>query len=138
MSAQDPDVVGLKRLRDRHEMATPGPWEAQDGNSHRRIGTRGRDGNVIRPAKYSHADPHWLTLDGDQIWPDLMLIVEMRNALPGLLDEIEALRAERDAANERSRERWFRNRELESALHVARATIRTLEDSDYRKGRNQS
>lgn len=90
----------VERLREREAMATPGPWELQDGNSHRRIGVPGKDGSVCRPAKYSEREPHWLTLDGERVYADLMLAVEARNALPELLDRIQADAARLEKARE--------------------------------------
>ena len=79
----------IERLRQRLAMATATPWELQDGCSWRRIGTQGRDGNVLCPTN-SLTDNHVdLTAGrGESVYANLALAVEAVNALPHLLDRI--------------------------------------------------
>lgn len=72
-------LVDVKRLRELETLATPGPWEAEEltawgmpmGMSTLRIG-----------GEAAPVHDH-----------DAILIAEIRNALPGLLDEVDRLRA---------------------------------------------
>lgn len=80
----------IASLRELLARATPGPWQLQDGCSWRRIGTAGRDGNVLCPSTYSRDDNHPdLTAGkGEDLYANLRLIVAAVNALPTLLDTL--------------------------------------------------
>ncbi|MDY1084386.1 ead/Ea22-like family protein [Pseudomonas aeruginosa] len=85
------DHAELRRLA---KAATPGPWRVQTGCSWRRIGTDSGDGDVLRPCTHPN--------DG---WPDIVAPAEnlkyIASANPktilALLDEIDGLKAEKEA-----------------------------------------
>jgi hypothetical protein len=101
----DDDLTELRRL---HEAATPRPWRAHDTwldhGAHTAVVFRGDQntpaGTPVRVA--------WLPTfeDGEgwgterNCWNDADLIVAMRNALPGLLAEVERLRAAAPASED--------------------------------------
>ncbi len=87
-------VDELERL---DRMATEGPWELQDGCSWRRIGTPGKDGNVLCPSTYSSTDKHPdLTAGrGEDLYANLKLIIALRNNLPDILASLRS----REASN---------------------------------------
>jgi len=42
----------IAEIRKRLAEASPGPWELQDSNSWRRIGSHWGDGNILRPTNH--------------------------------------------------------------------------------------
>jgi hypothetical protein len=88
------DKERLEELKKLCEDATPGPWEVHDSCSWRRIGTPGRDGNILCPE--NHPVDHHPDLRCDE--DDLAFIAASRTALPELIAEVEFLtRVARDA-----------------------------------------
>lgn len=75
------DQIDIERLRELLAKATPEPWETHPGGSMVWDGSK-----LIIPVVYLS---------------DGALIVELRNQAPALLDELERLKTERDALQER-------------------------------------
>lgn len=86
-----------RELRELAEKATPGPWEIWTSNSFRRItgapinSRVARDGGVLSAIVCRDGHPD---LDGQNRDADLAFIAASRTAVPELLDENDALRAE--------------------------------------------
>lgn len=83
-------MIDVSALRALLAAATPGPWTEDDGSLY-----GPNDGAVAHIAR--HASMHTVMATGED-WShaDAALIAAAVNALPALLDELEALRAERD------------------------------------------
>lgn len=96
------------RLRALYEAATPGPWYVPRGKGCRKI--RGPK----KPGRQSQGSDIGYTvgLADDRLdAANAMLIAETHNALPALLDEVDALRAVAEAAKATGPEgHWHRAR----------------------------
>lgn len=74
-------------LRKLEQAATKGPWNFANSNSMRRIGSEGRDGNVVSGCRTSDGANDVQMRDEDGV-----LIPAARNSLADLLDDVEELR----------------------------------------------
>lgn len=84
----------LAELRSIERAATPGPWRS----SHKTAFDTPIDAADLSGPE--QADRKWCGAPGRYVKADADLIAEARNALPHLLDELEAARAKLDAINE--------------------------------------
>lgn len=108
-------MIDVAKLRALLAAATPGPWTEDDGSLY-----GPNDGAVAHIAR--HASMHTVLATGED-WKhaDAALIAAAVNALPGLLDQLEALRAERDRMSTQAAER-------ERHLSWHRSTCASLND----------
>lgn len=75
-----PSSQQVEALRELSERATLGEWQVQDGCSWRRIGTRGRDGNVLCPTNhYRDHHPDLAAGKGENAGANLAFIVACVN-----------------------------------------------------------
>ena len=99
----DGKMVDLDRLQALHEAATPGPW-ARRGDVSIKADPNGFSDVLIpgpvRCGRYCLGGSSDIEVESS----DLDLIVAMRNALPALLAEVRALRAERERTEAALRE----------------------------------
>jgi hypothetical protein len=84
----------IDEIRKRLDAATPGPWEIHDSCSWRRIGTPGRDGNIVCPTNHP-VDRHPDLLAK---LADLSLIANAPSDLAFLLAEVERYKKALDEA----------------------------------------
>lgn len=107
-------TVDTQKLRELLAKATPGQLIMATSNSWRRIVTLMRSIPVCVPYAQHDGHPDLHFPNGGPAGPDATLLLEARNALPALLDEIDRLRADRDA--------------LKQAFEDANETLATIGD----------
>ncbi len=96
-------TIDTQKLREFIRRAVPLPWTLATSNSWRRI--LSRDGAAVcSPCNQPDGHPD-LHFPGDAEGPTAQLLIEAANALPALLDHIEAQRAEIDRYR-RAAGRW--------------------------------
>lgn len=87
-------TVDTQKLRELQARATPGPLILATSNSWRRIVSFLGSKPVCVPCTQPDGHPDLHFPNGGAEGPDAALLIESRNALPALLDEIDRLRAE--------------------------------------------
>lgn len=114
----------LERLA---EKATPGEWEVQDGCSWRRVGTRGRDGNVICPTNHpADRHPDLCARDSYSVTDNLLLACALQNNLPTLLRALSALDALEGVKGALEEVENLRKVQLRNALAGLRCAVARL------------
>ena len=88
------DKEYLARLEMMADLCTSGPWEVQTGCSWRRIGSAGKDGNVLCPTNHPvDGHPDLSSADGNRE-NNLALMAESRTAIPALVKRVRQLEGE--------------------------------------------